>query len=624
MVRVCNLLVAVCLICPAVAVGEGDSAVSYESEVKPIFREHCIGCHNADEQKGGLALDSYAATIEGGSSGEVVFEGDAEGSRLYQLVNHDDAPEMPPRQDPIADAKRDLIRRWIDEGLAEHSGAARKAKKNVSLTFQTAADDDTPGAMPSGINQQPVIVTDRPAAVSALAVSPRAPLLAVSGERQVAIYQSETLELLGIVPFPEGTPHVIRFSRDGSLLLIAGGRGADRGHVALHDVKTGKRLIRVGDELDVVLAADIDRQLRFVVLGGPTKIAKIFDASSGQELFKIKKHTDWITAAEFSPDGKFLATADRAGGLILWEAATAREYQVFEGHKSAISRISWRADSRAFATGAEEGNVRLWDPEKSKPLRNFGHGSGVTSVRMASDGGIVSGGRDRRVKRWDANGKQLKVYEAMTDIVTQVAITHDRKWVFAGDWNGQVRAFATESEKHCHQLDTNPPTLQFRMAEVQQSMNAQANVVKVALEELHKRRTVLKQLRSEYAVAVERLDESERQARAANRQVYELTRLRENDEVADDFAAGKQVATEKSRRDAHVTSTGDLYNQVKAIVDKISVAREAMSTARSKVAEDTSVLRRLQKRVEEFAAMIKEASIDMAENGTAEFGSISK
>jgi hypothetical protein len=56
-------------------------------------------CHNQNEKKGGLALDNYAAVMEGGSSGEVVFAGDLDSSRLWALVNHDEEPYMPPNQD---------------------------------------------------------------------------------------------------------------------------------------------------------------------------------------------------------------------------------------------------------------------------------------------------------------------------------------------------------------------------------------------------------------------------------------------------------------------------------------------------------------------------------------------
>src|SRR5688500_7751154 len=79
--------------------------VTYDDHVKPIFREHCLSCHNQEQEKGGLALDSYGAMMTGGASGEVVLAGDKERSRLFALVSHAETPKMPPMQDRIADAK---------------------------------------------------------------------------------------------------------------------------------------------------------------------------------------------------------------------------------------------------------------------------------------------------------------------------------------------------------------------------------------------------------------------------------------------------------------------------------------------------------------------------------------
>ena len=49
--------------------------VTFDDHVRAVFREHCIVCHDQNQRSGGLALESFALTMEGGSSGEVVFEG---------------------------------------------------------------------------------------------------------------------------------------------------------------------------------------------------------------------------------------------------------------------------------------------------------------------------------------------------------------------------------------------------------------------------------------------------------------------------------------------------------------------------------------------------------------------
>lgn len=77
--------------------------VTYDEHIQPIFRAACFTCHNQNEAKSDLALDTYARTMTGGAGGECVIPGDLESSRLYALVAHLETPKMPPNQDKIAE-----------------------------------------------------------------------------------------------------------------------------------------------------------------------------------------------------------------------------------------------------------------------------------------------------------------------------------------------------------------------------------------------------------------------------------------------------------------------------------------------------------------------------------------
>ena len=70
------------------------------------------------------------------------------------------------------------------------------------------------------LSLEPVAYTQRPGALSALAASPWAPLAALGGQHQIVLYQTQTLDVLGILPFEAGQPDVIRFSKNGALLIV--------------------------------------------------------------------------------------------------------------------------------------------------------------------------------------------------------------------------------------------------------------------------------------------------------------------------------------------------------------------------------------------------------------------
>ena len=212
------------------AAQDAPTKVTYDDHIRPIFRQHCLKCHNLDKAESDLALDSYAATMEGGAGGEVFAGDDLGGSRLWALVNHDEEPYMPPEQDRLPADQLALIQRWIEGGLLENSGSTAIKKKTSGVAFTGAGGGKPEGepAMPSGLWKQPIVYSERPAAVTALAASPWAPLIAVAGQRQISLYHSDTAQLLGVLSFPEGIPYVLRFSHNGTLLLAGGGRGADK------------------------------------------------------------------------------------------------------------------------------------------------------------------------------------------------------------------------------------------------------------------------------------------------------------------------------------------------------------------------------------------------------------
>jgi hypothetical protein len=455
-----------------------DKKPNYKDDVLPIFRARCNSCHNTDQKKGGLALDSFGATMEGGGSGEVIEPGDASASRLYLLTAHEESPKMPPNSPRIPDPELAILKSWIDAGAPEASGstAAAKAKPKMEFKLDPASVGKPQGepAMPeAGLSVEPVVASPRPNAILALAASPWAPLVAVGGHKQVLLYHATERRLLAVLPFPEGTVNVLRFTRDGGVLLAAGGRAAQRGLAVAFDVKTGQRLFEVGNEYDAVLAADISPDRQLVALGGPAKVVRVYSSSDNSVVYEARKHTDWITSLAFSPDGVLLASGDRNGGLMVWESATGREFYELRGHSALISATDWRLDSNLLASASDDGTTRLWEMQEGKQIKSWeAHGGGTESVAFLKDGRILTAGRDRKAKLWDGNGAGQREFEPFPDIATRVAATFDDAVLVAGDYSGEVRLFQIADGTRLGNLSANPPTLAIRLDQARQAQAA--------------------------------------------------------------------------------------------------------------------------------------------------------
>ena len=462
------------LIVVALALASSDAKINYKEQVSAIFQARCNSCHNGDKQKGGLSLDTFGNALKGGSSGAVVEPGDPDNSRLYLLVSHAEEPKMPPNSPRIPDEELATIKQWIEAGAPENSGSvvvATKPKLDFKLDPSSIGKPSGPAAMPEGVTTEPVVVSARPNAITALASSPWAPLVAVSGHKQVLLYDTSKNRLAAVLPFPEGTIHALKFTRDGAMVLAAGGRGGQSGRVVVWDVKTGERLFEVGNEYDVVLAADISPDRGLVALGGPSKVLKVYGSADGELVYESKKHTEWVTAVEFSPDGVLLASGDRNGGLLVWETVTGREFYDLRGHQAQITDVSWRLDSNLLASASEDATVRLWEMQNGTQVKSWGaHGGGTLSVRFAKDGRLVTAGRDRVAKLFDQNGGQQRQFEGFGDVATKAEFGHDDASVIAGDWSGEVRMWELKEGKRIANLAANPAPVATRLARAEEAL----------------------------------------------------------------------------------------------------------------------------------------------------------
>ncbi|MDG0965331.1 MAG: hypothetical protein P8O23_09700 [Opitutales bacterium] len=447
-----------------------------EDDVMPIFESKCNSCHNADRARGGLDLTNMNAILVGGSSGESVISGDGENSYLYKLIARVEKPYMPQREDKMPQTEIDLIKKWIDLGLLPSAtGKAIQKKKssvNLALGNVSVGKPDGPPPMPQYLSLEPSVVTERAFAPSAMASAPWSPLVAIAGQKQVLLYNTDTLQLMGVLPYPEGFIESLTFSRNGKLIVAGGGRGGKSGRVAAWEVESGKRLLTMGEEYDAILTADLSADQSLLAIGSPSKLVKVYDVASNELLYEIKKHSEWITQVAFSPDGILLATADRNGGLHIWEADTGNPFYTLDGHKEAITDLSWRADSNIIVSASEEGAVRTWEMINGKQAKTWNaHSEGTLSAYFDPKGNIVTAGRDKIVKLWQGDGKAISTIKDFQDIVIEVCYSHDGSRVIAGDWSGKVSVWNSSDGKKIGELNANPPELTTRIENAKEQMN---------------------------------------------------------------------------------------------------------------------------------------------------------
>jgi hypothetical protein len=141
------------------------------------------------------------------------------------------------------------------------------------------------------------------------------------------------------------------------------------------------------------------------------------------------------------------------------------------GHKASTTALSWREDSKILASGSEDGTIKWWESQEGRQVKTWNaHDGGVLTLAFSRDGKIVSGGRDKRVSLWDANGNKLRSIDGKA-MVVQVAFTQDGTNIVAADFSGDVAIWDSKGTEVAR-LDANPPPLAMRLEALQKQILA--------------------------------------------------------------------------------------------------------------------------------------------------------
>jgi len=134
---------------PAVAQGQEHF---FETHVRPVLVEKCIGCHGEQKQSGGLRLDSLDAVLKGGESGAALIPSDVTASNLIQAIRYDGDLQMPPDNE-LPDAEKQALIQWVESGAVWPKNAAplKPPREDLAKThwaFQPVSRPEVPEISP--------------------------------------------------------------------------------------------------------------------------------------------------------------------------------------------------------------------------------------------------------------------------------------------------------------------------------------------------------------------------------------------------------------------------------------------------------------------------------------------
>jgi mono/diheme cytochrome c family protein len=278
--------------------------ISYVKQVRPIFQEHCQGCHQPAKAEGGYVMTKAEGLLKGGESGEAaVVPGDvAKSYLLAQITPKDGMAEMPKGKPALAAAQIELIKTWIAQGAKDDSPAADK------LMF----DAEHP----------PTYIA--PPVITALDYSPDGSLLAVSGYHEVLLHASDGSKLVARLVGQSERIEAVKFSPNGKLLVVAGGSPARLGELQVWDVTEKKLKYSLTVGYDTLYGANFSPDGNLISFGCPDNTVRAVETATGKQVLFSGAHNDWVRDTVFSSKGDHLISVSRDRSMKLIEVATQR------------------------------------------------------------------------------------------------------------------------------------------------------------------------------------------------------------------------------------------------------------------------------------------------------------
>ena len=430
----------------------GDSTVTFQGDVLPIFQKNCSGCHfpTAEKLRGGLDLSTRPTALKGGNSGPSIVAGKPDESPLIKMIEWKIEPHMPPsgKFKQLAAADIATVKRWIAQGA--HDGSATAKPEPVAAAPTPSARPSTSGSRPPSICALAYAATDKE-------------LLLAKGSLHTVSVDAVDRKTGALTPkfTLEGHAEYVRsvaFSPNGKILAAAGGLPGRSGEIKLWDTAGHKLVKTMSGHKDNILAVAFSPDGKRLASCSYDKTIIVWNVESGKPELTLTEHVDPVYTVAFSPDRKLLASGAGDRTVKLWDAASGKMLLTISDALDAVYALAFSPSGKELAGAGADKMIRVWDMGKQDgPIQQsavtagvllrsaFAHEGAVLRLAYSPDGAILySTAEDKRIKQWKADSlKEAQAFEPQSEWVTGFALSPDGTLLAAGRYDASLSVYAS-------------------------------------------------------------------------------------------------------------------------------------------------------------------------------------
>jgi WD domain, G-beta repeat/Planctomycete cytochrome C len=416
---------------------DGGLAPDYQTQVAPLLKQYCAGCHNDEDREGKFSLESFASLQRGTKHGPALLPGDAKGSLMLRLMTGAAKPIMPPKDEPKPRPDEiAIIEAWIVSGAR---GPRGEEPSRLALLVPK---------IPSRSLVGPIVAMD---------ATRDGRWTAIAGDNGVTLHEGigekltlGTLKGRAIGSFP-GKVTSVHFTPDGKRIVSASGVAGLGGVASIWNVEDGTLVRAFEGHRDLLHDAELSPDGRILATCGYDKTIELREASTGKLLRTLEGHTGAVYDVAFSPDGRFLVSGSADDTCKVWRVEDGLRMDTLPQPLKAIYSCRFSVDGNSiFAAGADN-NIRVWRfISREKPeinpmtIARFAHEGAIVRLDFSPDGStLVSLAEDLTVKAWRTSDlSEIKVWERQPDVATALAFAPDGVSFDVGRMDGSLTTYA--------------------------------------------------------------------------------------------------------------------------------------------------------------------------------------
>jgi hypothetical protein len=371
--------------------------VDYQRDIEPLLLKYCGNCHRGTEKEGGFSFQTFASLMAGTQEGSVIVAGKSAESKLIGLLRGTTEPRMPPEDQPQPTATEvERIALWIDAGAIAPSGIPQPLSMRLVTPLIKPKDGVT---------------------------SPYTAAVALpDGEHLIAGRHGEVVQIHiasgNVVRRWDGFAGKVtslRFNAATQVVVAAGGIEGVGGEVSLIDIASGDQKKRFECHSDILYAAALSPDARWLTTAGYDREIQLRDMQSGEMVRTFSGHNGAIYDLDIDPSNRVIASASADETVKLWSIVTGERLDTLSQGEKEQYTVRFAPDGKSLYAGGADRKLRRWDlvsieQPAINPMREsrFAHESSVVQLRLHRDGKqVITVGADGSLKQWTAPDLRL-------------------------------------------------------------------------------------------------------------------------------------------------------------------------------------------------------------------------